>query len=138
MNDPSAGARPPEAPPISDSARSAGSEFAHSLQLRLELAKLEATEAFGHFLKLAIVGIVAALLVALAYLFACAGLVIILADWLEKPWEWVALGFAGVHLFIALILFFVLKSKLANPIFPATVNQLKKDRQWLGKDHNTP
>jgi uncharacterized membrane protein YqjE len=42
-----------------------------------------------------------------------------------------ALGAAGAHFVVALILLLVARSRMTEPLFPATLSELKEDRQWL-------
>ena len=46
-------------------------------------------------------------------------------------WLWVALAAAGLHFVIALIFLFVAGTGIKRPIFRATMEELKRDREWL-------
>ncbi len=126
---------PPPSPdsPAPGSVKSVASEIARTLQLRIELAKLEAVDAVVHFIKLAALGLGGVLLATAAYLFAATALIGLIAKKTEFSWESVTLAVALVHLLIGAGLFFSLKQRVKNPIFMSTVDQLKKDQQWLGK-----
>lgn len=65
----------------------------------------------------------------LGYLFACAGLVVYLAELID-PLEAV-LAVAGFHLLVGLIVFGYAVCRKTGPVAPETVNELKSDYQCL-------
>jgi uncharacterized membrane protein YqjE len=90
------------------------------LRARLELAGIEAREASVHY----------AIILGLAI-----GALILVAALLKTPhaWIWVLLGAAFLHLLGAGILGWIAKVKLSAPMFTASLNELKKDQEWLKK-----
>jgi uncharacterized membrane protein YqjE len=46
-------------------------------------------------------------------------------------WIWVTLGAAVLHFVAAVALIFMARSKLSAPMFTATLEEFKKDNQWL-------
>jgi uncharacterized membrane protein YqjE len=103
------------------------------LRARLKLAGLEGKEAAIHgaiILGLALGGLVALvfgyLLLVLALVFLVA-----LAFGGGNAWIWVLLGAAVLHFLGAAILMLVAKGRLGTPLFPLTLDELKKDQEWL-------
>lgn len=102
-------------------------------RVRLELAGVEGREAAVHgavLLGLAIGGLVA---VVFGYFFFCLGLVflIALAFGGDNAWIWVLLAMALLHFGGAAGLGFWAKAKLKMPVFPVTLDELRKDQEWL-------
>ena len=75
--------------------------------------------------------IFALLLCALGYVFLITGAVVGLAHLIGISWPWIALAAAVVHFIVAMILLLVARSRITKPLFRATLNELKKDREWL-------
>ena len=103
------------------------------LRARLQLAGIEGKEAAVHWA--VILGLAAGGLAVLVfgYLFLIIGLVFLIALALGggNAWIWVLLGAALLHLAGAALLILMAKSKLATPLFPLTLDELKKDQEWL-------
>ena len=103
------------------------------LRARLELAGLEGKEAGMHFA--IVLGLAACGLVALIFGYAFLVLTLVFAiAWAcggGNAWVWVLLGAALLHLLGAGGLFFAVKHKLAQPVFPATREEFSKDQAWL-------
>ena len=105
------------------------------LELRLKLFGWEAREAGVHFLLLAL------LLVSIIICFAGFGAMLIvfllylMMLVLHWAWGWSALALAGVLLVISIVIGVVFRSRIAKPLFPITLAELQKDRQWL--EHQT-
>lgn len=103
------------------------------LRVRLQLAGLEGREAALHY------GIILALatgaLVGLifGYCFVCLAVVFLIA-WAcggGNAWIWVLLGAGLLHVLGAAALLFWAKARLRTSMFAATLDELKKDQQWL-------
>src|ERR687891_2559504 len=76
--------------------------------------------------------VIAALaLCVMGYVFLIVSAVVGLAHLLGTSWAVVALVVALVHLVIAGVLLVVARSRITKPMFPDTVDELKKDREWL-------
>ena len=109
-----------------------GTLLAH-LRVRIELAEIEGKEAAVHYgvlLALAVAGFV---FVVFGYLFLCLALVFLIA-WAcggGNAWIWVLLGASVLHLGGGAGAFFWIRSRLAVPMFSATLDELRKDQEWL-------
>jgi len=115
----------------SDSVRKWLASFLNYLELRLRLLGLESKEAGLHLLVLALLlvgavvffaGFLVMLLVFLLYLIT------LLFHW---GWGWSALACGGVSLLAAIAAGVVLRYRIVRPLFPTTLAELKRDREWL-------
>ena len=115
----------------SDSIRAWIASFLNYLELRLRLLGLESKEAGFHLLVLALlfvgalvffVGFLAMMIVFLLYLLT------LLFHW---GWGWSALACGGVSLLAAIAAGVILRFRIVKPLFPTTLAELKRDRQWL-------
>jgi uncharacterized membrane protein YqjE len=75
--------------------------------------------------------IVALALCLMGYVFLVVSAVVGLAHLLGTSWPVVALVVALVHFIIAGVLLVVARSRITKPMFRDTVDELKKDREWL-------
>jgi len=107
--------------------------FAGYLKARLELTGLEAKEAAEHYAIIAALLIVALVVVVFGYLFLCLAIIFALAALFKDPhaWIWITLGMALLHFAAALAAILVAKVKFSEPMFSATLEEFKKDQQWL-------
>ncbi|MDB6171735.1 MAG: hypothetical protein JWL59_1046 [Chthoniobacteraceae bacterium] len=100
---------------------------------RFQLVGLESKEAGVHY-GLAAVFIAAALVVVvLGYVFFCLAVVFLIA-WLlgdGHSWIWVTLGMALIHFGGAAALVIMAKNKFTAPVFATTLEEFKKDHEWL-------
>jgi uncharacterized membrane protein YqjE len=101
------------------------------LTLKLKLLGVESREAALHLLVLALLfgsaialfsGFLMMLLVFLLYLMT------ILFHW---EWGWSALACAGLSLSACVIVAIVFRFRISRALFPVTLSELKKDREWL-------
>ena len=115
----------------SDSVRKWLASFLNYLELRLRLLGLESKEAGLHLLVLALLlvgavvffaGFLVMLLVFLLYLIT------LLFHW---GWGWSALACGGVSLLVAIAAGVILRFRIVRPLFPTTLAELKRDREWL-------
>ncbi len=115
----------------SDSVRAWIASFLSYLELRLRLLGLESKEAGLHLLVLALlfvgaivffVGFLAMMIVFLLYLLT------LLFHW---GWGWSALACGGVSLLAAIAAGVILRFRIVKPLFPTTLEEFKRDRQWL-------
>jgi uncharacterized membrane protein YqjE len=67
----------------------------------------------------------------MGYVFLIVSAVVGLAHLLGTSWPVVALVVALVHFVIAGVLLLVARSRITKPMFRDTVDELKKDREWL-------
>ena len=129
--------------PTTDDPPRAGGLFAHLstlfaanlayLKARLELAGLESRDAAIHLaiiLGLVIGGLI---LLVFGYFFFILALVflIALAFGGGSAWIYVLLGAAFLHLVGAALLVLFARVKLGVPLFPLTLEELRKDQEWL-------
>lgn len=103
------------------------------LQARLKLAGIEGKEAAIH--GGIIIGLAVGALVALifGYFLFVLGLVFLIALAFDNPhaWIWVLLGAAVLHFLGAAALLLIAKGRLGLPIFPLTLDEFRKDQEWL-------
>jgi uncharacterized membrane protein YqjE len=127
---PSQGARALE-PSLLESLRDLAASFLRYLELRLQLLGLESRETGIHLLILALLfvsvlicfgGFVIMLVVFLLYLM------MLILHW---AWGWGALALGGMLLLISIGMAVVFRFRIAKPIFPATLVEFQKDREWL-------
>lgn len=105
--------------------------FAGYFGARLELAGLESKEAGVHYLKLLIYVVIALVVVIFGYLFLCIGAVVLLAQLFRVHWPWMMVGFAALHFAGAVAFLWIAKTGLFKPMFRYTLQELKKDKEWL-------
>jgi uncharacterized membrane protein YqjE len=101
------------------------------VQARLQLIGIEVGEAGRHYLKLALFALVALAALVFGYIFLCFSVVFLLAQATGWSWEWVLLACAGAHLLATLICGIIAWRMIGKSVFSATLNELKKDQEWL-------
>ncbi|HSI15593.1 MAG TPA: phage holin family protein [Chthoniobacter sp.] len=102
------------------------------LKARLELAGIEGKEAAVHLAIIVGLAVVALVLVIFGYFFLVLFLVFLIGlAFGGNAWVWVMLGAAVIHLILAGVLLLVAKTRLGVPLFPLTLEELKKDQEWL-------
>ncbi len=109
------------------------SAFADYLRLRLVLAGMEAKDAAINYAIVAALGIGALVVIVFGWLFFCIALVFAIAALIpgEHPWIWVMFGMALLHFAAAIVAGVLARSKIGTPVFTDTLNEFKKDQQWL-------
>jgi uncharacterized membrane protein YqjE len=107
------------------------SAIAEFFESRFALAAQESKAAGLQILILVACVIAALVLCVMGYVFLIVGAVIGLAHLLGTSWPVVALVVALVHFIIAGVLLLVARSRIAKPMFRDTVEELRKDREWL-------
>jgi uncharacterized membrane protein YqjE len=115
----------------SDLIRNWLASFLNYLELRLRLVGLESKEAGLHLLVLALLfvgavvffaGFLVMLIVFLLYLIT------LLFHW---GWGWSALACGVVSLLVAIAAGVILRFRIVRPLFPTTLAEFKRDREWL-------
>jgi len=108
--------------------------FLRYLELRLQLSGLEAREAGLHSL------IMSLLLVSMLVCFA-GGLLLLIVFLLylmtlilHWAWGWCALALAAVLFLTSIVIGIIFSRKLRRELFPVTLAEFQKDRQWLKHD----
>src|ERR1700747_3373667 len=100
-------------------------------EIRFALAAQESKSAALQLLILLGCVIAASALSLMGYVFLIVGAVVGIAHLLGTSWPVVALVVALVHFIIAGVLLLVARSRITKPMFPDTVDELKRDREWL-------
>jgi uncharacterized membrane protein YqjE len=100
-------------------------------EIRFALAAQESKSAALQLLILVGCVIAALALSLMGYVFLIVGAVVGIAHLLGTSWPVVALVVALVHFIIAGVLLLVARNRITKPMFPDTVDELKRDREWL-------
>ena len=98
---------------------------------RFALFSQESKAALVQLLVLVACLILALVLCVLGYVFLIVSAVVGFAHLAGISWVWTALAAAGGHFVVALILLLVARSRTTEPLFRATLTELKEDREWL-------
>ena len=100
-------------------------------EVRFALAAQESKAAALQLLILVGCVIAALALCVMGYVFLIVSAVVGVAHLLGTSWPVVALVVALVHFIIAGVLLLVARSRITKPMFPDSIDELKKDREWL-------
>jgi uncharacterized membrane protein YqjE len=114
-----------------DNALALISAVAEFFESRFALAARESKAAAVQLLILVACLIAALALCVMGYVFLIVGAVVGLAHLVGISWPVIALIAALLHFIIAAILLLVARSRITKPMFRDTVDELKKDREWL-------
>ena len=98
---------------------------------RFVLLAQESKTAAVHLLILVGCVIAALALCLMGYVFLIVSAVVGLAHLLGTSWPVVALVVALLHFIIAGVLLVVARSRITKPMFRDSIDELKKDREWL-------
>ena len=98
---------------------------------RFALAARESKAAALQVLVLVACVIAALALCVMGYVFLIVSAVVGLAHLVGTSWPVIALIVGLLHFIIAVVLLLVARSRITKPMFPDTVDELKKDREWL-------
>ena len=98
---------------------------------RFVLLAQESKTAALHLLILVGCVIAALALCLMGYVFLIVSAVVGLAHFLRTSWPVVALVVALLHFIIAGVLLVVARSRITKPMFRDSIDELKKDREWL-------
>ncbi len=103
------------------------------LRARFRLAEIEGKEAGLRAAVVVALLAIAIVAVIFGYLFLVLAIVFLIALAFDggHAWIWVLLGAAVFHVLVAAILGLIAKSRLKAPFFPLSVDELKKDQEWL-------
>ena len=129
---------PPQERPVDDAGLSAHllallSSGAAYLRARLELAGLEGADAAAYGIKAVIFLIVALGLLAFGYAFLWIGLITLLAACCPAHWGWIVLAVGALHFVAAAGFFYAVARQCKKPFFQATLEEFKKDQEWLNR-----
>lgn len=114
-------------PGLFASVRRLAHTFLAIIQNRIEVVSLEARQETR---RLTTILISAALAVVCAFL----GMIVMTFFFVVAFWPqavWVLLGFACFYFGSGAAALLYIRKRLKEPVFPETISQLKKDRQWL-------
>jgi len=115
----------------SDSVRKWLASFLNYLELRLRLLGLESKEAGLHLLVLALLFVGAIVFFAGFLVMMIVFLLYLLTLLFHWGWGWSALACGGVSLLAAIVAGVILRYRIVKPLFPTTLAEFKRDRQWL-------
>lgn len=110
------------------------------LEIRGHLFQIETQEAGTHLSKVATRGVLALGCIMVAWLLAMPAAVVLAAEYL-KPWlpwvrwEHVALTLAALHMVLGFVFLLAAKRRWTRVrLYEESLNQLKKDREWVAKN----
>ena len=103
------------------------------IRARGELAGLEGKEAGLHLLKALGLLIGGLMLLCFGWLFFCLAAVFLIAKAIgtESAWIWVTFAAALLHFLGGWLLLQKVRSLAGQPLFPATLDEFRKDQAWL-------
>ena len=107
------------------------------LQARCELAGIEGREAVSIYGKAVAFLVAAAGLLVFGYIFLWIGIMALTAWLLGVYWGWVVLGAGILHIIAAVGFAIAAKVKWGKPVFPVTLQELRKDQEWLTRPTQT-
>jgi uncharacterized membrane protein YqjE len=117
-----------------DSIQASIASFLRYLELRLQLLGLEAREAGLYLL------IMSLLLVSMLVCFA-GGLLLLIVFLLylmtlilHWAWGWCVLALAAALFLTSIVIGIIFRFRLTRALFPVTLAEFRKDRQWLKQD----
>src|SRR3982075_1278317 len=114
-----------------DSIRSWVASFLRYAELRFWLLGLESKDAGLHLLILAILFASTVALFASCLLMFAVFLLYLIITLLHWEWGWGALLCSGILLLGSVIAAIILRFRIGRPLFPLTLAELQKDREWL-------
>jgi len=107
------------------------------LQARLELAGIESREAAGIYGKVVAFLAAAIAFLLFGYIFVWIGIIALAAHFSHLFWGWMALAVGILHLIGTAGFAWMAFTKLGQPVFPATLKELRKDQEWLNSSKQT-
>jgi uncharacterized membrane protein YqjE len=107
------------------------SVFLDYVELKGRLVAVESKEASSHFTGLLVMAVIVLILAVASVLLYAAFLLYAIAALLHLAWGWSALICGAILTVAAIIVFFVLRSRLRKPVFQMTLKDLEKDKEWL-------
>lgn len=108
---------------------------AEYLKARLQLAGIESLEAAIHFGIIAGLAAVALIVVFFGWIFLVMAIIFTFTWFFEARhlWIWFTFGVALLHFGGAVACLFIAKGRLSRPVFTASIDEFKKDQQWLSE-----
>jgi uncharacterized membrane protein YqjE len=126
--------RAPE-PSLLDSVQDLVAFFVRYLELRLQLFGLESRETGFHLLILALLFVSVLVCFGGFLIMSVVFLLYLMMLILHWEWGWSAVALAAVLVLISIGMAVIFRFRITKPIFPATLAEFQKDREWL--KHNT-
>ena len=117
----------------SDSVRNWIAAFIRYFELRLRLIGLESKETGIHLLVLALLFVGTLVCFGGALVMLIVFLLFLMILILHWDWGWCALACAVLLLSISVLSAAFLRFRIVRPIFPVTLAEFKKDREWLSQ-----
>jgi uncharacterized membrane protein YqjE len=105
--------------------------FVRYLELRLQLFGLECRETVFHLLILALLFVSVLVCFGGFLVMSVVFLLYLMMLILHWAWGWSALALAAVLVLISIGMVAVFRFRIARSIFPATLAEFQKDREWL-------
>jgi uncharacterized membrane protein YqjE len=108
------------------------------LRARFELAGIEGKEALANYAITGALAVGALVAIVFGYFFVVIALVFLIA-WAcggGNAWIWVTLGAGVLHFLAAASLALVAKTRLERRMFEATLDEFRKDQEWLTTREN--
>jgi len=107
------------------------------LRARLELAGIEGREAAASYGK-AVAFLAATVgLLLFGYILLWIGVIALVAYFAGVHWGWITLAIGILHVIGAACCALAAKAKWGRPVFPATLQELRKDQEWLSSPKQT-
>jgi len=100
-------------------------------ECRIGLFARESKVALMHILLMAGAVVGALVLIAAGYVFLIVSVIFGIAHALGVSWTWIAFFAAILHLLLAGGCGFFAMTQMKKPMFAASLDELKKDREWL-------
>jgi uncharacterized membrane protein YqjE len=101
------------------------------LELRVRLLGLESKEAGVQLLILGLLLVSALVFLAGFLVMLIVFLLYLLMLIFHWEWGWSALACAGVSLLMSIVAGIIFRFRIVKPLFPTTLAEFKKDREWL-------
>lgn len=98
---------------------------------RLSLLGLEAKDALGNYLKLFLALVVGLVFLVFGYIFFVIAFVFLLQRLTHWDWVYITLGICAMHFAVTALSLFMAWKWLRTSVFPETMDEFKKDKQWL-------
>jgi uncharacterized membrane protein YqjE len=108
--------------------------FLRYLELRLQLLGLEARESGLHLLIMSLLLVSTLVCFEGCFLLLIAFLLYLMTLILHWGWGWCALALAAVLFLSSIVIGIIFRFKLTKALFPVTLAEFRKDRQWLKHD----
>ena len=108
--------------------------FLRYLELRLQLLGLEARETGLHLLIMSLLFVSILVCFAGCLILLIAFLLYLMMLILHWSWGWCALALAAVLLLSTIVIGIIFRFRLTKALFPVTLAEFQKDRQWLKQD----